>query len=75
MVIKKDIKAQIGKRIAFLEFRIQVVEELVHKDDTSSGQNSSSRPPTIGNPAHLSERYFISNISPYSYETGTYKVG
>ncbi|GFW29291.1 hypothetical protein TNCV_742331 [Trichonephila clavipes] len=53
-----------GKRIACLEFRIQVVEELLHKyDDAASEQNSFCRPPTVDNPTRFSERRLISHSS------------
>ena len=58
-------KNVVGKRITFLEFRIQVVEELLHKyDDAASGQKNVGRPPAIDNPACLTERHFISHIPP-----------
>ncbi|GFX20067.1 piggyBac transposable element-derived protein 4 [Trichonephila clavipes] len=58
-------KNVVGKRIAFLEFRIQVVEDLSHKyDDTASGQKNPDIPPTVDNSGCLTERHFKSHISP-----------
>ncbi|GFV67998.1 piggyBac transposable element-derived protein 4 [Trichonephila clavipes] len=58
-------KKAVKKSVTYLEFRIQIVEELLHKyEDTAFGQMSPGRPPTVDNPACLTERHFMSDISP-----------
>ncbi|GFU57712.1 hypothetical protein TNCV_3638641 [Trichonephila clavipes] len=45
------------------EFQIQIVEDILHKwDDIASGQKNPDRPPIVGNPTRLTERYFISHM-------------
>ncbi|GFV59445.1 hypothetical protein TNCV_3172851 [Trichonephila clavipes] len=53
----------VGKRVALLEFRVQVVEELYYKyDNVASGQKNPRRPPIVDNFARFTERHFISHI-------------
>ncbi|GFV36079.1 hypothetical protein TNCV_345951 [Trichonephila clavipes] len=57
--------SKVGKRITFIEFRIQIVEELLHKyDSTAIEQKNAGRPPTVNSPACLTEQQFISRIPP-----------
>ncbi|GFX65050.1 hypothetical protein TNCV_451881 [Trichonephila clavipes] len=57
----EDVSSELGNG----EFRIQVVEELLHKYDVVySGSRNPGRPPPVDNPARLSERYFISDSPP-----------
>ncbi|GFX18382.1 hypothetical protein TNCV_4306831 [Trichonephila clavipes] len=53
----------VGNRIKLLEFRIKFVEGLLHKYDVF-GQKNHSQPPTASNPVSLTERHFITHISP-----------
>ncbi|GFT62122.1 hypothetical protein TNCV_3812721 [Trichonephila clavipes] len=50
-------KNVVGKRITFLEFRIYAVEALLRKCDNllKNGIKNSGRPPTVDNPARLSD--------------------
>ena len=53
-------KNVVGNGTTFLEFRIQVVEELLHKYDSAvSGQKNLSRSPTIDNSAQNDTLYPI----------------
>ncbi|GFY08978.1 hypothetical protein TNCV_4661691 [Trichonephila clavipes] len=50
-----------------VQFRIKVVEELLHiHDEIASGQRKPGRPPTVDNSTRLTERHFTSHIPPTS---------
>ncbi|GFS78644.1 hypothetical protein TNCV_3148391 [Trichonephila clavipes] len=56
-------KNVVGKRITFLEFQIQVVEEILHKyDDSASRQKKPEKPHTVGIPARLTEYDILYSI-------------
>ncbi|GFW18393.1 hypothetical protein TNCV_1184211 [Trichonephila clavipes] len=51
------LRYEVGKRITFLEFRFQAVEELLFYkyENVASRQNNPGRPPIVDNPDRLSE--------------------